>query len=101
MVVRQFVSKVFWVQACTCSCCARLVKPARLHFARTARALTGRYILCERGVLSEFVGLQPTVIASRAPQLLLEQSVMTVGRKRMRFVQKVNGFSIGREKTRT
>ena len=32
-----------------------LVKPARLHFARTARALTGRYInMCERGVVSEF-----------------------------------------------
>ena len=30
-----------------------VVKPARLHFARTARALTGRYV-CERGVLSEF-----------------------------------------------
>ena len=30
------------------------VKPARLHFARTARALTGRYIhVCEQGVLSE------------------------------------------------
>ena len=26
---------------------------SRLHFARTARALTGRY-MCERGVLSEF-----------------------------------------------
>ena len=47
------------------------------------------------------VGLQPTVIASRAPHLLLEQSVMTVGRKRKRYVQKVNVFSIGREKTRT
>ena len=30
------------------------VKPARLHFARTARALTGRY-MCERGDLSEFL----------------------------------------------
>ena len=29
-----------------------LVKPARLHFARTARAL--RDATCERGVLSEF-----------------------------------------------
>ena len=28
-----------------------LVKPARLHFARAARALAGRY---ERGVLSEY-----------------------------------------------
>ena len=50
---------------------------------------------------TNFVGLQPTVIASRAPHLLLEQSVMTVGRKRKRYVQKVNVFSIGREKTRT
>ena len=49
----------------------------------------------------KLVGLQPTVIASRAPHLLLEQSVMTVGRKRKRYVQKVNVFSIGREKTRT
>ena len=32
----------------------RLVKPGRLHFARTARALTGRY-MCERGDLSEFL----------------------------------------------
>ena len=34
-----------------------LVKPARLHFARTARALTGRYMthVCERGDLSEFL----------------------------------------------
>ena len=33
-----------------------IVKPARLHFARTARALTGRYIhVCERGDLSEFL----------------------------------------------
>ena len=31
-----------------------IVKPARLHFARTARALTGRY-MCERGDLSEFL----------------------------------------------
>ena len=31
-----------------------VVKPARLHFARTARALTGRY-MCERGDLSEFL----------------------------------------------
>ena len=32
-----------------------LVKPARLHFARTARALRdATYIMCERGVLSEF-----------------------------------------------
>ena len=31
----------------------RLVKPAKLHFARAARALTGRY-MCERGVLSEY-----------------------------------------------
>ena len=32
------------------------VKPARLHFARAARALAGRYTrdVCERGVLSEY-----------------------------------------------
>ena len=35
-----------------------------------------------------FVGLQPTVIASRASPPLLEQSSSTVGRKRMRVVQK-------------
>ena len=34
------------------------------------------------------VGLQPTVIASRASPPLLEQSSSTVGRNRMRVVQK-------------
>ena len=37
---------------------------------------------------SGVVGLQPTVIASRASPPLLEQSSSTVGRKRMRVVQK-------------
>ena len=36
----------------------RIVKPARLHFARTARSLTGRY-MCERGDLSEFLVVKP------------------------------------------
>ena len=33
-------------------------------------------------LLEQIVGLQPTVIASRAPHLLLEQSVMTKNRGR-------------------
>ena len=33
-------------------------------------------------VVAKLVGLQPTVIASRAPHLLLEQSVMTKNRGR-------------------
>ena len=32
-----------------------VVKPARLHFARTARALTAYGSVCERGDLSEFL----------------------------------------------
>ena len=42
--------------------------------ARAARALAGRY------TVRAIVGLQATVIASRAPHLLLEQSVMTIQR---------------------
>ena len=43
------------------------VKQARLHFARTEASCT-------------IVGLQPTVIASSAPHLLLEKSVISNGR---------------------
>ena len=39
-------------------------------------------------IKAKLVGLQPTVIASRASPPLLEQSSSTVGRKRMRVVQK-------------
>ena len=48
-----------------------------------ARALVGRQATVlrpnfESARAHRFVGLQPTVIASRAPHLLLEQSVMTL-----------------------
>ena len=41
-------------RGCRFAAVGQIVKPARLHFARTARALTGRY-MCERGDLSEFL----------------------------------------------
>ena len=53
---------------------ARMVNPE--HSDRTPRRARAVRAKCSLAGLTTIVGLQPTVIASRAPHLLIEQSVM-------------------------